>query len=107
PGTSARSYMLGAAVPLGAFELLTSYQWRDGKAGVATAANRTPIGGTAVPVGTVVEADRQVLSLAATYALSKRTNFYASLADATGKKSASTIAGVNTRQYTVGLRHQF
>jgi predicted porin len=85
----ATGWMLGVTVPLGAFRLIGDYQSRDGKR-----------------IGTY-EGDRTVWSIGATYALSPRSNVYASYGNSTGENSLATSNTYNTTQLAAGLRHRF
>lgn len=88
-GADATAYMGGFTIPVGNLSILGSYQKRDGKV-----------------LGTY-EADRTVWSLGGSYSLSRRTNLYLSYADSDGKKSLNNSTAYDTKQTTVGLRHQF
>ena len=90
-GSDATAYMVGATVPVTkALTLLASYQSRNGKPLTAGGA----------------EADRVVMSIGGTYALSNRSNFYFSYGDSNGKKALDNTSA-DFRQYTVGLAHRF
>ncbi len=100
-GADASAWMAGFTVPVGNAAILGSYQKRNGKA---------------LTVGTTTyEADRTVWSLGGTYNLSRRTNLYFSYASSDGKKSLNDTgatataanAAYDTKQTTVGIRHQF
>lgn len=82
----AKQYMLGATVPLGAGSLIGSFQNRDDK----TTANK----------------DGRVVSVGYTYPLSARTNVYTYLADVDGK-NGNDNAGIDSKEFAVGLRHTF
>jgi len=87
-GTSAdaKQYMLGVTVPLGAGNLLGSFQNRDDK--------------------TTNNKDGRVVSVGYTYPLSARTNVYTYLADVDGK-NGNDNAGIDRKEFAVGVRHTF
>ena len=92
--------LLGVSVPMGQHKFMLSTIMKDDK--------------------TVADRDATLVSLAYTYALSKRTGLYASYADmnndngATYRTSSATApisgqsgAAGGTREFNVGVRHQF
>lgn len=94
-GADATAWMAGVSVPFGNSNILASYQKRDGKTGrygASPAAN--------------LEADKRVVALGYTYALSRRTNVYANYADSDGKQALNNTAQ-DTKQITLGMRHTF
>jgi len=98
-GTDARSWMLGASMPLGplASKLFASVQKRDGK--------------TQTIAATTFDADRRVYAVGYDYSLSKRTTLYASAAKSKGYGTlAATRAATdfaNKREITMGITHTF
>jgi GBP family porin len=98
-GTDARSWMLGASMPLGplASKLFASVQKRDGK--------------TQTIGATTFDADRRVYAVGYDYSLSKRTTLYASAAKSKGYGTlAATRAATdfaNKREITMGITHTF
>lgn len=98
-GTDAKSWMVGASMPLGplASKLFASVQKRDGKA--------QTIGATSF------NADRTVYAIGYDYSLSKRTTLYASAAKSKGTGTlAPTRAATdfaNKREITIGITHTF
>jgi predicted porin len=82
------AYTLGVAVPLGATRLFAQYARFNDK----DAANQ----------------DFRVISVGATYDLSKRTNFYVSYADSSASGAAATVTDVREQnRLNIGLRHRF
>lgn len=98
-GTDARSWMLGASMPLGplASKLFVSVQKRDGK--------------TQTIGATTFDADRRVFAVGYDYSLSKRTTLYATAAKSKGSGTlAPTRAATdfaNKREITMGITHTF
>lgn len=94
----ADSYIVGLTIPIGAGNLLASYQYRDGKP-IRSSLTKT------------FEADRGILAVGYLYSLSKRTKIYVQAADSTGKKSiAEGTAATDTynrREFRIGLNHNF
>lgn len=89
------SYMLGVTVKLGAFAILGSYQNAD--------ADRVTFRSGSTNVN--YEPDYDIWSLGGTYAMSKRTNLYASYGSA---NADGTLTGANDRtQIALGMRHLF
>ena len=89
-GADASAYMVGLTVPFGkSFQVLGSYQSRNGKA-----------------VGTY-EADRTVWGIGAIYSLSARSALYANYGSSDGKKSLNNNAAYDLTQLTLGLSHRF
>jgi len=86
-GNKAKSTMVGVTVPLGATSLMAAYQQRD------------------LDQETATVRDGRVFSVGATYALSKRTNLYASYADTEEKDVPASVA--NDSELAFGVRHQF
>jgi len=82
----AKQYMLGVTVPLGAGNLLGSFQNRDDK--------------------TTANLDGRVVSVGYTYPLSARTNVYTYLADVDGKNGNDNV-GIDRKEFAVGVRHTF
>lgn len=93
-GEDATAFMVGVTVPLGSAALLASYQKRDG--------DRVQLTPT-----TFDERDRRVWSVGATYSLSRRTNLYTSYADSDGSNTINNNNSFDTKQITLGVRHQF
>jgi GBP family porin len=98
-GTDARSWMLGASMPLGplASQLFASVQKRDGK--------------TQTIGATTFDADRRVYAVGYDYSLSRRTTLYASAAKSKGSGTlAPTRAATdfaNKREITLGVTNTF
>lgn len=98
-GTDAKSWMVGASMPLGplASKLFASVQKRDGK--------------TQTIGATTFDADRRVYAIGYDYSLSKRTTLYASAAKSKGTGTlAATRAATdfaNKREITIGITHTF
>ncbi len=93
PSNNSRDVLLGIAVPMGATTWLASYIHKDDRGG----ANR----------------DADQFAVGASYALSRRTGFYASFARIQNRNGAgytvgnASSAGHGDRAITVGLRHAF
>ncbi len=91
--TDSREFMVGASAPVGAGKVLASFIRRDDR----SALNR----------------DARQWALGYTHALSKRTNFYTSLARITNKNGATftvgnaTEPGTSDKAFNVGVRHLF
>ena len=82
------AYTLGVAVPMGATRLMAQYARFDDK----DAGNQ----------------DFRVISVGATYDLSKRTNLYVTYADASASGAATAAADVREQnRLNIGLRHRF
>lgn len=92
-GADSTSWMAGVTVPIGSAALLASYQKRDGDTLTNT-------------IGTS-NADRRVWSVGGTYSMSRRTNLYASYGDSDGSNSLNNNNTYDTKQITLGVRHQF
>jgi GBP family porin len=98
-GTDAKSWMLGASMPLGplASKLFASVQKRDGK--------------TQTIGATTFDADRTVYGIGYDYSLSRRTTLYATAAKSKGSGTlAPTRAATdfaNKREITMGITHSF
>jgi predicted porin len=85
-----RDYMLGVSAPVGPVSVMASYVRHD---------NRL-----------VANADAAYWQLAATYALSKRTNFYTSYSTIRNESAGATgsgVAGADISWINVGIRHKF
>ena len=80
----AKQYMLGVTVPLGAGNLLGSFQNRDDK--------------------TTANLDGRVVSVGYTYPLSARTNVYTYLADVDGK-NGNDNAGIDRKSTRLNSSH--
>ena len=122
----ARTAMVGAAYDLKAVKLHAAFAANRDKdaAGVSTGRSRDFMLGVSAPVGPVsvmasyvrhddrmvANADAAYWQLGATYALSKRTNFYTSYStiknDAAGA-TGSGAPGVDISWINVGIRHKF
>jgi predicted porin len=85
----ATGWMLGLTVPIGQFRFFGDYQSRDGDQQGR------------------FEGDRTVWAVGGRYALSRRTNLYASYANSTGRASLSTSNTYNSSQLAFGMRHGF
>jgi predicted porin len=94
------AYTLGVAVPLGATRLFAQYARFNDKETVGGPSN----GGLNV----AANEDFRVISVGATYDLSKRTNFYVSYADASASGAAATASDRREQnRLNIGLRHRF
>lgn len=93
PSNNSRDVLFGVAVPMGATTWLASYIHKDDRGGANRDANQIAVG--------------------ASYALSRRTDFYASFARIQNRNGAgytvgnASSAGRGDRAVTVGLRHSF
>ena len=81
--------LVGVTLPFGAHSVMASYIRKDDKS--------------------VANADAKQAALAYTYALSKRTNLYASYAKITNDNTATykTNGGFGDREANIGIRHKF
>jgi predicted porin len=87
---NSRDYMLGVSAPVGPVSVMASYVRHDDRF--------------------VANADAAYWQLAATYSLSKRTNFYTSYSTIKNEAAGTTgsgAAGVNISWINVGIRHKF
>ncbi len=88
-----RDYLIGASLPFGPHTVLLSYIWKDDRSTLNRDANLAAIGYT--------------------YALSKRTNLYASYGRMDDKRGATFTVGNNSelgtgsKAFNIGLRHMF
>ncbi|MBV6324612.1 porin [Duganella violaceipulchra] len=93
PSNNSRDVLVGIAVPMGATTWLASYIHKDDR----SAANR----------------DANQIAVGASYALSRRTDFYASFARIQNRNGAgytvgnASAPGHGDRAITIGLRHSF
>ena len=93
PSNNSRDVLVGVAVPMGATTWLASYIHKDDRSGANRDANQIAVG--------------------ASYALSRRTDFYASFARIQNRNGAgytvgnASAPGRGDRAVTVGLRHAF
>jgi predicted porin len=93
PSNDSRDVLVGVAVPMGATTLLASYVHKDDRS--------------------VLDRDANQIAIGATYAVSKRTDFYASLAKIQNRNGAgyttgnASAAGRGDRAVNVGIRHAF
>lgn len=92
-------YMVGFTVPInGSSKVFGSFQYRNGK----------PF---TVSTDSTYEADEQIISVGYLYELSKRTDLYAVVADARGKKSLSKdsdgTGASNRTDVRIGISHSF
>lgn len=91
--TNSRDILIGATIPLGAHTLLASYIRKDDKL--------------------AINQDASQWALGYRYALSKRTDFYASYAKISNKNGAgytvgsSIEAGTGNAAFSIGMRHVF
>ncbi|MFA9273289.1 MAG: porin [Candidatus Aquirickettsiella gammari] len=88
--TKEQLYMLGSSIKNGANTFIVSYTDSNVKTSSHANSNRVALGYT--------------------YDLSKRTNFYASVANVKNEKSVKTLADVNgatARLFNFGIRHKF
>lgn len=97
-GTDAKSWMIGASMPLGPLgKLFASVQNRDGK--------------TQTIGATTFDADRRVYAVGYDYLLSKRTALYASGAKSKGSGTLAPTRAqtdfANKREITIGITHTF
>ena len=93
PGVSTNSYLLGLSAPVGANGLFRA-SWQMAQPNGTFSANST----------TVSSANENVYSLGYDYNFSKRTNLYAFASYAS---NYTMVSGLNSTQFTVGLRHKF
>ena len=106
-GEDADAWLAGVTVPLAGGALLASYQKRDGDSvNVCTGAFVPATGGCSVAFVNR-EADRDIWAIGYTYPLSRRTNLYANFSDSDGEGFLNNNAGIDRKQYTVGVRHLF
>jgi len=92
-GVDSRDYLVGFSVPFGPSTLIASYIRKDDH--------------------TVIDQDASQWALGYTYAVSKRTNFYASYGSINDSNGApytvgnATEAGSGDKAFNIGLRHTF
>ncbi len=88
-----RDYLIGASLPFGPHTVMLSYIWKDDRSALNRDANLAAIGYT--------------------YALSKRTNLYASYGRMDDKRGATFTVGNNSelgtgdKAFNIGIRHMF
>ena len=93
PTDKSRDALFGVAVPLGATTLLASFIRKDDR--------------------TMLDRDADQIAIGASYALSKRTDFYASLARIKNRNGGAytvgnaTAPGRGDKAFNVGMRHAF
>lgn len=93
PSTNSHDVLVGVSVPMGATTLLASYIRKDDRG--------------------LADRDANQIAIGASYAFSKRTNFYASLAKIQNRNGAgytvgnATSRGSGDRAINLGLKHAF